>query len=76
MVEPEREMPEAREREGNERAKHHHIALGEIDDFSRLVDQDETEGDQCIDASDRNPCNRQLQDLHVSAAYVVMWSGV
>ena len=38
-----------------EGAEHHDLALGKIDHFGRLVDQDESKGDQPIDAPDAMP---------------------
>ena len=41
-------------------AEHHEIALGEIDGFRRLVDQDETERDEAVYASIGQTADDQL----------------
>jgi len=47
----------------HEGAQHQQVALCEVDDFRRLVDENETEGDQAIDAADGKAVDRQLQKL-------------
>ena len=45
-----------------ERAEHHEVALGEVHELGGLVDEDEAEGDQAVDAPDGEPVQDQLQD--------------
>ena len=46
---------------GDECAEHQQVALGEIDELGRLVDQHEAERDQAVDAADRKPIQGELQ---------------
>ena len=43
-----------------ESAEHHEVALGEVHQLRRLVDQHEAERDQAVNAADRKPVQRQL----------------
>src|SRR5206468_8341886 len=45
-----------------ERAQHQEVALSEIHELGRLVDEDEAQSHQTIDAADRQTIQRQLQD--------------
>ena len=45
-----------------ERAEHHEVALGEVDELGRLVDEHEAERDQAVDAADREAVQHELQD--------------
>ena len=45
---------------GDEGAQHQQVALGEVDQLGRLVDQHEAERDQAVDAADREPVEGQL----------------
>jgi hypothetical protein len=47
--------------EGEEAAQHHDVALGEVHHLGRLVDQDETERDQPIDAACGGTIDNKLQ---------------
>ena len=53
------EMRDQGERE--EAAQHHDVALGEVDHLGRLVDQDESERDQPIDAAGGGAIDDKLQ---------------
>src|SRR6185437_11330368 len=53
----------ADEREGEETAQHHQVALGEIDDFGGLVNQDESKRDQAVDAAERNATDQLLNEV-------------
>ena len=44
----------------DEGAQHEQVALGEIDQLGRLVDQHEAERDQAVDAAHRQPVEGQL----------------
>jgi len=59
VIEPE----QANEGEGEEPAEHHQIALREVHDLGRLVDQDETERDQAVDAAERNATHQLLNEV-------------
>ena len=52
------------EADGNQSAEHHELALGEVDDLGGLVDQDETQGNEPVDASLSHTADQQLQQLH------------
>ena len=45
-----------------EGAEHHEVALGEVHQLRRLVDEDEAERDQAVDAADGEAVQHQLQD--------------
>ena len=62
-AEPVVEAEHADEGEGEEAAQHHQIALGEIDDLGRLVDQHEAERDQAVDAAERNAAHQLLNEV-------------
>ena len=47
--------------ERHEAAQHHDVALGEVDHLGRLVDQDETERDQPVDAAGGGSIDDKLQ---------------
>ena len=51
------------ERERDEGAKHDQLALREVDDFSGLVNEDKSESDQAVNAADRQPVDKELQEL-------------
>ena len=51
------------ERERDEGAKHDQLALREVDDFSRLVNEDKSQRDQAVNAADRQPVDKELQKL-------------
>ena len=46
----------------DEGAQHQEVALGEVDQLGRLVDQDEAERDQAVDAADGQAVQYQLKD--------------
>ena len=45
-----------------ERAQHQEVALGEVHQLGRLVDEDEAEGDQAVDAADGEAVQHELQE--------------
>ena len=47
----------------HEGAQHHQIALGEVHHLGRLVDEDEAESDQAVDAADGQTIDENLQEL-------------
>ncbi len=44
--------------------QHHHVALGEIDRFRRLVDQNKTQRQQPVDTAVSYPADQQLEYIH------------
>src|SRR5207253_7499954 len=52
-----------------ERAEHEEIALGEVDELGRLVDEDEAEGHQAVDAPDGQAVQHQLENRVHSLSY-------
>ena len=54
------------ERERDEGAKHDQLALREVDDFSRLVNEDKSQRDQAVNAADRQPVDKELQETQPS----------
>ena len=46
----------------DEGAEHEEVALREVDELGGLVDEDEAEGDQAVDAPDGHPVQDQLQN--------------
>jgi hypothetical protein len=60
---PETQPQRHAEPQGEERPQHQHVALGEVDDLGRLVDQHEAERDQPVDAARRQPGDQDLKGL-------------
>lgn len=48
---------------GRERARHRQLALREVDDAGHRVDRHEADGDQRVDAADRQPRQDELQEV-------------
>src|SRR5262249_60114836 len=46
----------------DEGAQHQQVALGEVDQLGGLVDEDEAEGDEAVDAPDGEAVQGELQD--------------
>ena len=57
------EAEHADEREGEEPAQHHQIALGEIDDLGCLVNEHKTERDQAVNAAERDATHQLLNEV-------------
>ena len=53
----------ADEREGEEPAQHHQIALGEIDDLGCLVNEHKAERDQAVNAAERDATHQLLNEV-------------
>jgi hypothetical protein len=60
---PEGQAQRQRAGEAEEAAHHHQVALGEVDGLGGLVDEDEAEGDQAVDAALRDAAGDELQEL-------------
>ena len=63
--EPERQVKGGERGERRERADHSHLALGEVHHVGRLVDDDEREREERVDAAEREAGDDELQrDSH------------
>ncbi len=51
----------ADQREGDERREHRHLALGEVDEAHRVVDEDEREREAGEDPADRDAADDLLE---------------
>ncbi|GHF35525.1 hypothetical protein GCM10017056_03900 [Seohaeicola zhoushanensis] len=54
-------IPQPKRHEG---AKHHHVALGEIDPFAGFVDHHEAKRDEAVDTTIRKAADGKLKKLH------------
>ena len=50
------------QRQAEERAQHHQVALGEVDGLGGLVDQHEAQRDQAVDAALRDAADDDLEN--------------
>ena len=62
-------QPPLDELPGDVGCRHRELALGEVDDAGRAVDEDECKGEAPVDRADREPLHGQLgEDLAAQAA--------
>ena len=65
-AEPVVEAERGDEGEGEEGAEHHELALGEVHDLGRLVDEDKAERDEAVDTAHGDTANRLLDEVEHS----------